>query len=116
MSDGEQQPAHPEAPEFSLRGKRIRNPKLRRGIFLLPSLFTVGNLLCGYYACVAVAIHSAEIILAIRLIAQRRRSGWRWCLMRWMGALPGLPERIPNLVCNLIRWRMCLLLVSRRAF
>jgi hypothetical protein len=45
MSDGEQQPAHPEAPEFSLRGKRIRNPKLRRGIFLLPSLFTVGNLL-----------------------------------------------------------------------
>ena len=55
MSDGEQQPAHPEAPEFSLRGKRIRNPKLRRGIFLLPSLFTVGNLLCGYYASVAVA-------------------------------------------------------------
>jgi CDP-diacylglycerol---serine O-phosphatidyltransferase len=55
MSDGEQQLAHPEAPEFSLRGKRIRNPKLRRGIFLLPSLFTVGNLLCGYYACVAVA-------------------------------------------------------------
>ncbi len=55
MSDGEHQIAHPEAPEFSLRGKRIRNPKLRRGIFLLPSLFTVGNLLCGYYACVAVA-------------------------------------------------------------
>src|ERR1700677_1191927 len=53
MSDGEQQLAHPEAPEFSLRGKRIRNPKLRRGIFLLPSLFTVGNLLCGYYASVA---------------------------------------------------------------
>jgi CDP-diacylglycerol--serine O-phosphatidyltransferase len=55
MSDGEHQPALPEAPEFSLRGKRIRNPKLRRGIFLLPSMFTVGNLLCGYYACVAVA-------------------------------------------------------------
>jgi len=33
--------------------RRIRNPKLRRGIFLLPSLFTGGNLLCGYYACVA---------------------------------------------------------------
>jgi CDP-diacylglycerol--serine O-phosphatidyltransferase len=55
MADEEHQLAHPEAPEFSLRGKRIRNPKLRRGIFLLPSLFTVGNLLCGYYACVAVA-------------------------------------------------------------
>jgi CDP-diacylglycerol---serine O-phosphatidyltransferase len=55
MADAEHQLATPEAPEFSLRGKRIRNPKLRRGIFLLPSLFTVGNLLCGYYACVAVA-------------------------------------------------------------
>ena len=55
MADGEHQIAQPEAPEFSLRGKRIRNPKLRRGIFLLPSMFTVGNLLCGYYACATVA-------------------------------------------------------------
>ncbi|MBV8515335.1 MAG: hypothetical protein JO260_08550, partial [Acidobacteria bacterium] len=54
MADEGRQLGHPEAPEFSLRGKRIRNPKLRRGIFLLPSLFTVGNLLCGYYASVAV--------------------------------------------------------------
>jgi CDP-diacylglycerol--serine O-phosphatidyltransferase len=53
MSDEVQQNGHAEAPEFSLRGKRIRNPKLRRGIFLLPSMFTVGNLLCGYYASVA---------------------------------------------------------------
>jgi CDP-diacylglycerol--serine O-phosphatidyltransferase len=55
MADAEHQVATPAAPEFSLRGKRIRNPKLRRGIFLLPSMFTVGNLLCGYYACAAVA-------------------------------------------------------------
>jgi CDP-diacylglycerol---serine O-phosphatidyltransferase len=55
MADGEHQAVQAEAPEFSLRGKRIRNPKLRRGIFLLPSMFTVGNLLCGYYACVAAA-------------------------------------------------------------
>ena len=33
------------------RNRRKRNPeKLRRGIYLLPSLFTVGNLLCGYFA------------------------------------------------------------------
>lgn len=32
--------------ERRFRGHRFR----RRGIFLLPSLFTVGNLLCGYYA------------------------------------------------------------------
>lgn len=54
MADEGHQNGNSEAPEFSLRGKRIRNPKLRRGIFLLPSLFTVGNLLCGYYASVAV--------------------------------------------------------------
>jgi CDP-diacylglycerol---serine O-phosphatidyltransferase len=60
MSDEVHQSQHgqPEAPEFSLRGKRIRNPKLRRGIFLLPSMFTVGNLLCGYYASVAALANS----------------------------------------------------------
>jgi CDP-diacylglycerol---serine O-phosphatidyltransferase len=29
------------------------NHKLRRGVYLLPSLFTVANLLCGYYAILA---------------------------------------------------------------
>ncbi len=54
MSDSVQQLAEAEhPPEVSIRGRRIRNPKLRRGIFLLPSLFTTGNLLCGYYASVA---------------------------------------------------------------
>jgi CDP-diacylglycerol--serine O-phosphatidyltransferase len=54
MSHPEQQVAEAEqVPEVSIRGRRIRNPKLRRGIFLLPSLFTTGNLLCGYYASVA---------------------------------------------------------------
>jgi CDP-diacylglycerol---serine O-phosphatidyltransferase len=33
--------------------RRFRNHRLRRGIFLLPSLFTAANLLCGYYAVVA---------------------------------------------------------------
>jgi CDP-diacylglycerol---serine O-phosphatidyltransferase len=45
-----------EQPENEPRGPRIRNPKLRRGIFLLPSLFTVGNLLCGYYASVSTLV------------------------------------------------------------
>ena len=39
--------------EVPFAGRRIRNPRLRRGIFLLPSLFTGANLLCGYYAVVA---------------------------------------------------------------
>src|SRR5215470_4312124 len=39
--------------EIPFASRRFRNPKLRRGIFLLPSLFTVANLLCGYYAIVA---------------------------------------------------------------
>jgi CDP-diacylglycerol---serine O-phosphatidyltransferase len=40
--------------EIPFEGRRSRTQaRLRRGIFLLPSLFTVGNLLCGYYACVA---------------------------------------------------------------
>src|SRR6202521_4311085 len=31
----------------------VRNHRLRRGIYILPSVFTVANLLCGYYAVLA---------------------------------------------------------------
>ena len=31
-------------------GRRFRNHRLRRGIYLIPSIFTVANLFCGYYA------------------------------------------------------------------
>src|SRR3984885_4837120 len=47
-------------PEIRFRKRRITNPKLRRGIFLLPSLFTVANLLCGYYAVVASLVGGAN--------------------------------------------------------
>jgi len=40
--------------------RRFRNHRLRRGIFLLPSLFTAANLLCGYYAVVASLIGGWE--------------------------------------------------------
>jgi len=33
--------------------RRIRNHRLRRGIYILPSAFTVANMLCGYYAVLA---------------------------------------------------------------
>jgi CDP-diacylglycerol--serine O-phosphatidyltransferase len=47
MPDVEQQ-------EIPFRERRFRSAKLRRrGIFLIPSLFTTANLLCGYYAVVA---------------------------------------------------------------
>ena len=44
----------------TLRGKQIRNHRLRRGIFILPSLFTVANLLCGYYASLAALLGRPE--------------------------------------------------------
>jgi CDP-diacylglycerol---serine O-phosphatidyltransferase len=37
-----------------------RPRRLRRGIFLLPSLFTVANLLCGYYASIAALVGRNE--------------------------------------------------------
>ena len=33
---------------------RPRSQRLRRGVYLLPSFFTMGNLLCGYYAILSV--------------------------------------------------------------
>jgi CDP-diacylglycerol---serine O-phosphatidyltransferase len=49
-----------EQHEMAFQGKIHRNPKLRRGIFLLPSLFTVANLLCGYYASIAALVGGRE--------------------------------------------------------
>ena len=37
------------SPESS-SGPRFKNHRLRRGIYLLPSIFTAANLFCGYYA------------------------------------------------------------------
>lgn len=45
-----------EQQEIPFQERRLKNPRLRRGIFLLPSLFTAANLLCGYYAVVAALI------------------------------------------------------------
>ena len=42
-----------EQHEIPFKERRLRSTKLRKGIFLLPSMFTVANLLCGYYAIVA---------------------------------------------------------------
>jgi CDP-diacylglycerol---serine O-phosphatidyltransferase len=53
MSDYEQQ-------QMPFDGRIHRNPKLRRGIFILPSLFTVANLLCGYYASLAALMGGHE--------------------------------------------------------
>ncbi len=46
--------------DLPLHEKRIKNHRLRRGIFLLPSLFTVANLLCGYYASLAALLGRPE--------------------------------------------------------
>jgi len=45
-----------EQHEIPFQEKRFKNPRMRRGIFLLPSLFTAANLLCGYYAVVAALV------------------------------------------------------------
>lgn len=44
----------PIGPEEDFRPRKpFRNHRLRRGIYILPSIFTVANLLCGYYAILA---------------------------------------------------------------
>ncbi|MGE5836203.1 MAG: CDP-diacylglycerol--serine O-phosphatidyltransferase [Acidobacteriota bacterium] len=43
------------ADPFLGRGPRIEPRRYRRGIYLLPSLFTIGNMFCGY-ACIVYAM------------------------------------------------------------
>ena len=70
----------PEQHQIPFQGRRIKNPRLRRGIFLLPSLFTVANLLCGYYAVVASLLggrddfdHAAKVAVLLGRQADIRR-------------------------------------------
>jgi CDP-diacylglycerol--serine O-phosphatidyltransferase len=50
----------PEQNQMPFVQKPTRRARLRRGIFLIPSLFTVANLLCGYYASIAALVGGKE--------------------------------------------------------
>src|SRR6266446_6657639 len=50
----------PEQHEIPFKERRFKNHRLRRGIFLIPSLFTSANLLCGYYAVIAALLGTPE--------------------------------------------------------
>ena len=65
-----------------LRTRRPARESLRRGIYLLPSLFTVGNMLCGF----ASVLHALHNRLAL--------AGW---LILLAGVLDGLDGRIARL-------------------
>jgi CDP-diacylglycerol---serine O-phosphatidyltransferase len=43
-----------EQRELGFEGRVRNGQRLRRGIFLLPSIFTVANMMCGFYAVIAV--------------------------------------------------------------
>lgn len=49
-----------EQHEMPFEQTRLKRARLRRGIFLIPSLFTVANLLCGYYASIAALVGGRE--------------------------------------------------------
>ena len=42
-----------EQQEMPFPERKKRSRRMRRGIFLLPSIMTGANLLCGYYASIA---------------------------------------------------------------
>jgi CDP-diacylglycerol--serine O-phosphatidyltransferase len=62
--------------------RRPARDSLRRGIYLLPSLFTVGNMLCGF-AAVLYTLHD-----------QLERAGWLILLAALLDALDGRIARL----------------------
>jgi CDP-diacylglycerol--serine O-phosphatidyltransferase len=50
----------PEQHQIPFKERRFRNAKIRRGIFLVPALFTSANLVCGYFAVVAALAGTTE--------------------------------------------------------
>ena len=41
-----------DRPRMTLR-QRMPAEKLRKGVYLIPSLFTAGNLMCGFFSIIA---------------------------------------------------------------
>src|SRR5260370_26838030 len=52
--------AEPEQHEIPFRERRFKNARFRRGVFLVPAVFTSANLLCGYFAVVAALTGTTE--------------------------------------------------------
>ncbi len=50
----------PEQHEMPFKVRRFKSARVRRGVFLVPALFTTANLLCGYFAVVAAYMGTAE--------------------------------------------------------
>ena len=48
-----------EQRDIAVQGRRIKN-RIRRGVFLLPAMFTSANLLCGYYAVLASLVGTMD--------------------------------------------------------
>src|SRR5262249_33672814 len=49
-----------EQHEIPFQERKSRRARLRRGIFLIPSMFTLAHLLCGYYASIAARVGGPE--------------------------------------------------------
>lgn len=52
-----------------MRGAGGRRRRFRRGIYLLPTLFTTGNLLCGFYSLVLAARGNHEVAALVVVAA-----------------------------------------------
>lgn len=53
------------------RPRRPRREQFQRGIYLLPSLFTVGNLFCGYYSVIATLqgeYTAAALVIGVAMV------------------------------------------------
>ena len=84
--------------DFQLR-RPLRNQRLRRGIYILPSIFTVANLLCGYYAILATLAGST-----VDFETRRAPSESPFCSILSTGAWRAQWVRTANSGSSLIRW------------
>lgn len=52
--------------------RRRASPSLRRGVYLLPSLFTIGNMLCGFLSAIAASrgqYERAAVLILVAIVA-----------------------------------------------
>jgi CDP-diacylglycerol--serine O-phosphatidyltransferase len=55
---------------YAVGGRRSRIPPLRRGVYILPNLFTSGGLFAGFYSIIATFNHQYRLAAVMILVAQ----------------------------------------------
>lgn len=91
------EPAAPFSESATQRAKAAGSGPTRRGVYFLPSLFTIGTLICGYVAILSTLRGAEFLTTAAGVAGASAAFDGAACLIGWAIVFDGLDGRIARL-------------------